>query len=138
MCPSTRKQLQYKYSVQPTDFIKIMPRMCTQWPREMQGKYSIWYSIVMYCTLDFTDNFLVASFLPSVLTASQNSLTYQSSASTQGLNYKLKPQYTFTINRNNCVIRWAARAAETEVCFFSEFLKALFQVYLDSLSVCDC
>ena len=43
----------HKYSVQPTDFIKIMPRMCTQWPREMQGKYSIWYSIVMDSILLF-------------------------------------------------------------------------------------
>ena len=81
ICSSTRKLLQYnlyyhKYFLQPTDFIKIMPKTCTQWPREMQGKYSIWYSIAMYCTLDYTDNCLVASFLPSVLTASQNSLTY--------------------------------------------------------------
>ena len=98
--------------------------------------------MVFYCNVLYTsfsiDKCLVANFLLSGLTASQNSLTYLSSASTQGLNYKLKPQHTFTINRNNCDIRWAARAAETEVCFFSEFLKALFQVSLDSLSVCDC
>ena len=56
ICSSTRKLMQYKlynhkYFVQPTDFIKIMPKTCTQWPREMQGKYSILYSIVMYSIL---------------------------------------------------------------------------------------
>ena len=56
ICSSTSKLLQYKlyyhkYYLQLTDFIKIMPKTCTQWPREMQGKYSIWYSIVMYSIL---------------------------------------------------------------------------------------
>ena len=58
ICSSTRKLLQYKlyyhkYFLQPTDFIKIMPKTCTQWPREMQGKYSIWYYIVIYYILHF-------------------------------------------------------------------------------------
>ena len=58
ICSSTRKLLQYKlyyhkYYLQLTDFIKIMPKKSTQWPREMQGKYSIWYFIVIYCIFIF-------------------------------------------------------------------------------------
>ena len=41
-------------------------------------------------------------------------------------------------NRNICDIRWAASYADRDVCFFSEFLKALVQVTLMQWLVCCC
>ena len=65
-------------------------------------QHMVFYCNVLY-TLFCIDNCLVASFLPSVLTASQSSQTYQSSGSTQGFKNNWKPQDSFTFDRNICV-----------------------------------
>ena len=105
-------------------------------------QYMVLYCNVLYI-LFCIGNCLVASFLLSVLTVSQSSQTYYQQATSlpdQRKVSKITGSLKIVSHLIGIIVfnRWAARAAGTEVCFFSEFLKALFQVYLDSLSVVDC